>query len=453
MRFLIPVLFVGFTACLDAQETSAPVPQEDASQDVSDASPVGQEFKSTCFDFLDNDGDGLIDAEDPNCYGFCNAYDPQSCDDGIWETWDLCLSMSWTCMNEYLDDRSENGEEGGGEGEETDPPKPIICSSPCDVPSEQRCDVGDVWECQRQDEDCLEWKLVITCDLGCFDKVEEDGHRPACNECVYDEDCETLDPWCYECEVSDFAEHGSCMNGGIPQCRSGRCEYSAIGGCLHGQCEDATDDHPAQCPFLQEEPECIPAFPEVPGLEMCGLELDNDCDGEIDEGCDVCDSRDDCLKMQSEGEECFVREDGSEYIITLSEVGSCFGGLCASVGHRFECPLGCSSKEQLEGCRATVDWDYDGFTLAEGDCMPHDPFVHAGEDSVLTCSVCPRGGGAPCHCAGGNICRGGVQYAMSYTCSCEDALPGTDVRYCGTSSRVDEVCQNDCSDDGVTCEP
>jgi len=102
--------------------------------------------------------------------------------------------------------------------------------------------------------------------------------------------------------------------------------------------------------------------------EVCGDIYDNNCDGQVNEGCE-CLSDDDCPASGS----CYCHQSG-DYICTgLS--GLCVNGACETTENVMECELGCHQN----GC--ITDEDEDGFTTPQ-DCNDNDSEVYPGAQEL-----------------------------------------------------------------------
>ena len=251
-----------------------------------------------CDDEADNDCDGLIDCDDPDCgcvdldgdgYGDpahpCCLHPERDCDD--------------TNVNihpgaeEICDDEADNDCDGLIDCDDPD----CGCTdldgdgygdpaSPCCVYPEQDCNdaapnvhpgAGEVCD-DEVDNDCDELVDCDDLDCACFD-LDGDGYGdPGCPCCVYPErDCDDTDP-----EIYPGAEE-ICDDGLDNNCNDlTDCEDPACPECIDLDGDGYGDPASSCCP--EAELDCDDSDPNVnPGRpEICGDELDNDCDGLTD---------------------------------------------------------------------------------------------------------------------------------------------------------------------------
>lgn len=194
------------------------------------ADPAGE----TCDDTVDNDCDGLIDCNDPDCTG-----DP-ACPDLI--EWPHCF------------DGLDNDFDGL-----TDCADRTDCD---DVSEPNTCGVGVCASTGSQT--CRNGTLEDTCTPG----TPTEAPEATCDDGL-DNDCDgltdTADPDCVPPTVcADYPDKGSCNN-------DPNCEW--VGSPKSGSCQDAVV--------------CVPEAQDEVGL--CGDGIDNDCDGFTD-----CADADDC---------------------------------------------------------------------------------------------------------------------------------------------------------------
>jgi hypothetical protein len=213
-----------------------------------------------CGDARDNDGDGMIDCEDPDC-----ADDVEFCGGGT----------EWYCWNGLDDD-----DDGLWDCEDPD------CFDECEVDREWDCwdgrdnDGDGLWDCD--DPDCRE-ECVVDTEVDCWDGWDNDGDGLW--------DCDDPDCW-EECTTDTEID---CWDGrdndrdGFWDCADPDC-YEACGGEREWDCWDGWDndgDGLWDC----EDPDCFEEC-EVDREWDCWDGWDNDRDGALD--CDDPDCFEEC---------------------------------------------------------------------------------------------------------------------------------------------------------------
>ena len=300
----------------------------------------------TCSDELDNDCDGLTDANDPDCDAV-----PEICDDGI--------------------DNSGNGL--------------VDCEDPaCDGFVGGACDTGNLGICAAGTTACRE--LAEFCDQNEPAGTEGPFDSPTCDDGL-DNDCDGLtddaDPDCNE--PPEICDNGQDDNGnGLIDCEDPQCDGATFGACDTGNpgvCSAGT----LTCDGSAIGPVCTQdqaAGTEGPfGDASCGDGLDNDCDGltdAADPDCDepvveICDNGIDDTGnglVDCEDPECDGFVDGA---CDTGNDGICAAGtfVCQNLGQV------CEQNQQpgTEGpvgsptCEDGLDNDCDGLTdAADPDC-------------------------------------------------------------------------------------
>ncbi|MFH1098854.1 MAG: putative metal-binding motif-containing protein [Candidatus Uhrbacteria bacterium] len=233
----------------------------------------------------------------------------------------------------------------------------------CEKGSEHPCGAG-TGICEEGIQRCLagQWG---SCDNALGPRVE------SCNG--LDDDCDGRVDEDFDL-ATDVANCGQCGRScaGIyanaeVACRDGRCVFL---GC-HADSRDRDGNRDNGCESCAVVP--------VLDAEVCGNNLDDDCDGTPDNGC-VCDPGDE-------------RRCGIEF--SLDGVGPCLAGvqtcIAAADGSAswYSC-VGAVEPLAAEECNGLdddcdgrlptdeLDADRDGFTPCEGDCDDTDPFVKPG---------------------------------------------------------------------------
>lgn len=202
---------------------------------------------------------------------------------------------------------------------------------------------GKLAICLRNAESgCMQIVIVEDCILGCFG--DDDGAY--CGRCAHDWDCPMAEPECFDCESGDYR---SCITIAEQTCRGGLCGNDPPSEtCKWGPCVRATEGESAHCP----PPVCIPAYEFAPDYEFCRnaghddewVANDDDCDGELDEGCQRCQTDDEC--QDGDVERRCIRYQGGVHHFTVYEVGKCYNGACGRYPNLEECANGCNA----DGC-------------------------------------------------------------------------------------------------------
>lgn len=196
-----------------------------------------EEPETTCDDGLDNDCDGLIDAEDPDCIGCLSNED---CDDWDPCTFDACFdsicihNMTTACM----DDDGCCPE--GCQGEDSDCNECFTdteCedNDPCTVDAcyNGLCSNEPIITCTNEDN---------CCPSGCTHSTDSDCEQQ--DECYTDSDCDDLDPCTYDmCSGTPRKCHHNvtliCEND--DQCCPEGCEYA-----VDNDCSEPDENHPPE---------------------------------------------------------------------------------------------------------------------------------------------------------------------------------------------------------------
>jgi hypothetical protein len=270
------------------------------------------------------------------------------------------------------------------------------------------CPPGEEWTCYSAplvtDGIGACQRGVKTCDAdaqGYGACVGEIGPTPETCADAIDNDCD-----------GDTDEGCACPIGSTLACYTGPAGTDGVGACHGGTqtCSDGTSYGACEGEVL-------------PGTETCGDGVDNDCDGETDEGC-VC--------TPGSTAACYDGPPGTE------GVGACAAGsqACNATGTGHGACTGAITPVD-EVCGDSIDNDCDG--VADDGC------------------VCAPGSSAACYDGPAGTEGVGACTAGAQLCNAD----GTGYGACaGTITPVDEVCgdnvDNDCdgvADDGCVCAP
>jgi hypothetical protein len=394
-----------------------------------------------CGDNVDNDCDGLVDEDcacDPGEIEPCGSSNVGSCQFGqqtcqVDGTWGTCLGAIEP-VDEFcnqLDDDCDGV---------TDENVTNACGGCGDVPEEI---------CNGLDDDCDDVvdegfiNLTEPCTVGVGECETEgtlvcsgDGLSEVCDALPLDESDEVCDGLDNDCDgqVDEGFFVGAPCNG-LGSCGAGNLECNVAGD--SAMCSTAPD-----------------GSEDSSDAETCGNNVDDDCDGSVDEGCE-CDPGD--------TEPC-----GS------TDVGSCQYGAqtCQQNGTWGECEGSIEPKAELcngvdDDCNGQlgdgeVDEDQDGEMICAGDCADDDPMINTTADELCddidnNCNGDVDEGyfvGAPCNglgsCGAGTLeCNVTGDGSM-----CSTSLNGSE------DASGDEICgdnvDNDCDgsvDEGCECDP
>jgi hypothetical protein len=318
---------------------------------VPDASAESED-DGTCEDGLDNDCDGRIDVEDPDCAHcvpeFCNHRD-DDCDSLVDEDFDL-RSDPVNCgdCGVFCPDRPNA--------------HPVCILGECDI----ECDAG---------HSDLNGDPMDGCEEYCTPSA--DPTENVCNG--VDDDCDG--------RVDEDYEPYTCGNGA--------CEAESV--CAGG------------------EQVCIPKEPQSPLDRLCD-DIDNDCDGEVDEdfepvlcvgacaenarcdnGIEICGPRDETTDATCDGidGDC-DNETDEDYVPYLCGMGVC-ENLSVCTGGRESCtelppraPDDATCDDLDDDCDGVVDDDYVSYACGVGVCVGTSECINGLEECNTEDPVSPN---------------------------------------------------------------
>lgn len=357
-------------------------------------------------DGVDNDCDGAIDN------GFSTG---MGCSDGVGE----CEETGAFVCNSAGDD--------------------VLCDAQASQPAEETCDGLDN-DCDGEvDEEIAD--VGTECDTG--QPGECAAGTFACNngtlECVPDnapenETCDQLDN---DCDGDEDEEN---PGGG------GACDTGEVGICAQGS--ETCMDGALTCVQNQNA-----ANDELCGTDNMGDGVDNDCDGDVDEGCAEC--------VENETRDCYTGSSGTE------DVGRCQGGeqTCvngswsACVGEILPTAESCNSVD--DDCDGMADEDFgtlgQGCTVGTGACENTGTIVCTSDGLTTECSATP---GTPqnesCNGVDDN-CNGsvdeGVKTRFYFDADNDGYGTSSSQNHCNPSGNYRATATNDCNDSNSSINP
>jgi hypothetical protein len=246
----------------------------------------------------DDDRDNKID----------EGLDPRACSNQCGPGTETCTNGAWVCVLTNTPAETCDGADNDCDGK-TDEETKETCMNACGAMGEKVCTNGMLSECTAPavapdtcdgvDNDCdgsTDEGLPTNCDATCVDTICESGRTVMCmrddtvpEECgnMKDDDCDgNVDENCAGqggCNPMNSLPVGCSAN--IGACQEGRrtCQMNGIWGpCV--QYEQAEGMEPM--PVLDANEMEIPVVSPGEKMELCN-NVDDDCDGEVDEGLDA----------------------------------------------------------------------------------------------------------------------------------------------------------------------
>jgi ZU5 domain len=268
--------------------------------------------------------------------------------------------------------------------------------------------------------------VCVAAGNGCSQCRSCDSREECGNDA--DDDCDNkVDEGCSACSKSSECGQGSL-------CGNGYCETCEMTSCTLADCY--FDDEMVQNDCMARGNGCF-GCGECQSTEQCGNNVDDDCDGQVDEGC--------AAKVCSTSTQCPQGASCQNGYCETCELTSCTQADCYFAGEMMQSDcmargngcFGCGECRSAEPCGNDVDDDCDGVV-----------------DEGCTAKVCARSS----QCPRGSACVRGYCEACETSCGDRDCTNAGDApegrciargNGCGSCGSCGdaEICGNDVDDD------
>jgi len=352
---------------------------------------------SACFDGIDNDGDGLIDTDDPSCNWPSGVSEAGECFDGFDNDGDTLIDFPSDPGCSSANDTSERGSAACDDGLDNDGDNRV------DFPEDRECKSpsypSEFVVCSDNIDNDGDGAIDFPGDAGCqslFDRSETE-RLFICDDGLdndFDGLVDQADPGCSSAQ--DPSENDVCSDN-VDNDGDGLIDFGSDPGCASpsdanerssSACDDGFDnDGDGQTDF-PDDPDCGSAADDSEDAR-CDNGLDDDGDGQVDfpndEGCSSAndpeefDSFADCDDgLDNDGDTFidFPNDPECEDALDTSELGQCSNGSDDDGDGRIDFPsdAGCVDSEDSSELNASVACDdgadNDGDTLID---FPSDP--------------------------------------------------------------------------------
>ncbi len=348
---IIPILLFGMVGCGD---------------DDSGNNNTAQEI---CANGLDDDGDGLIDCFDPNCYTnpVCANNTETLCADGVDNDSDGytdCLDSD--CLNDpacqnvetNCSDNVDNDNDGDTDCDDSDCANAAACQ-----PVETQCDDGfdndQDGDTDCADSDCASQSYCETTESTCDDEFDNDGDGDidcADSDCASDNICETTESTCDD----EFDNDGD----GAVDCADSDCSSETYCETTETICDDDFDndgDGDIDC----DDSDCTDDASCIGPETNCNNGQDDDQDGAVDCADSDCASQAYCETTESTCDDLFDNDGDGDVDCADSD---------------------CSGDTICESPETTCDDQFDNDGDGDIDCLDSDCSSDSACQSETNCN-------------------------------------------------------------------